>query len=493
MVFWSFGMCVAFLGPTILDLGCQTGKVFSTMSWVFFSQTASILVGSACGGWLSSKLSKHCMLLVSVCFMAASLSIIPQCQSLAPLAIILAIMGFFMGIVDTLANLSMIELYGSHVGPFLQALHFFYGLGAFVAPMIVEPFLFNVDCTSLIEQVPSGNTSMTAGPNRGISVATAVQNSRVRYAFWILASIQLPVLLLLLAVVVRDWIRANAGTSTCHIQALQNSDKNRCIESHSAEAESGLKWTPTFRQMVLLTVSTALLLFLVDSLQAIYGSFVYSYSIKMFETIRSSSAAYLNAAFWGSFALGRLVSIPISAYSTPQVMLLGNIGGSLFSVILLLTFRKFQTILYAGTVLIGLFLSSVYPSSISLVETYSDITPSITTVCVVSAAAGEMFMPVIVGHEFSSFGPTSFLVSLLILTILASMTYAALILLGNSFRRRVEGKPEVGVLRGIFSRTRKSALSCCHGDGLGQSLKHVNFYSRVPRDGVESDSPTQCS
>ena len=38
----------------------------------------------------------------------------------------------------------------------------------------------------------------------------------------------------------------------------------------------------------------------------------------------SSAAAYLNAVFWGSFALGRLLSIPISAYVPPQLMLMVN-------------------------------------------------------------------------------------------------------------------------------------------------------------------------
>lgn len=54
-VFWSFGMCVAFLGPTLLDLGCKTQTVFSTMSWVFFSQSLLILLGAAAGGVLVER------------------------------------------------------------------------------------------------------------------------------------------------------------------------------------------------------------------------------------------------------------------------------------------------------------------------------------------------------------------------------------------------------------------------------------------------------
>lgn len=54
-VFWSFGMCVAFLGPTLLDLGCKTNTVFATMSWVFFSQSLFVLFGSAIGGILVQR------------------------------------------------------------------------------------------------------------------------------------------------------------------------------------------------------------------------------------------------------------------------------------------------------------------------------------------------------------------------------------------------------------------------------------------------------
>lgn len=50
MVFWAFGMCVAFLGPTLWDLGCQTGTTIDSMTWVFLAQSLFILIGSMTGG-----------------------------------------------------------------------------------------------------------------------------------------------------------------------------------------------------------------------------------------------------------------------------------------------------------------------------------------------------------------------------------------------------------------------------------------------------------
>lgn len=48
--FFSFGLCMSFLGPTILDLRCQTRSSLDQITWVFFSQQLFLLVGSCLGG-----------------------------------------------------------------------------------------------------------------------------------------------------------------------------------------------------------------------------------------------------------------------------------------------------------------------------------------------------------------------------------------------------------------------------------------------------------
>lgn len=54
-VFFSFGLCVSFLGPTILDLRCQTGATAEQITWVFFSQQFFLLVGSCVAGIFKKK------------------------------------------------------------------------------------------------------------------------------------------------------------------------------------------------------------------------------------------------------------------------------------------------------------------------------------------------------------------------------------------------------------------------------------------------------
>ncbi len=61
-------------------------------------------------------------------------------------------------------------------------------------------------------------------------------------------------------------------------------------------------------------------------LKAAYGGFIYAYAEKNEQIeISSTTGAYLTASFWGSFALGRLLSIPISAVIASPIMLFLNL------------------------------------------------------------------------------------------------------------------------------------------------------------------------
>lgn len=104
------------------------------------------------------------------------------------LALVLAVMGFFMGTIDTVANVSMIRIYGKDVSPFLQALHFFYGVGAFVSPMIAQPFLLNEDCSPFIDSHVKPITDLTENETLPAqNLEEAQKMTHIDYAFWIMA------------------------------------------------------------------------------------------------------------------------------------------------------------------------------------------------------------------------------------------------------------------------------------------------------------------
>nr|KAF6397329.1 major facilitator superfamily domain containing 4A [Rousettus aegyptiacus] len=94
-VFFSFGLCIAFLGPTLLDLRCQTHSSLSQISWVFFSQQLCLLLGSALGGVFKRT-------------------------NVKVLASVMALAGLAMGCIDTVANMQLVRIYQKDSAVFLQ-------------------------------------------------------------------------------------------------------------------------------------------------------------------------------------------------------------------------------------------------------------------------------------------------------------------------------------------------------------------------------------
>ncbi|GIZ03359.1 major facilitator superfamily domain-containing protein 4A [Caerostris extrusa] len=183
-------------------------------------------------------------------------------------------------------------------------------------------------------------------------------------------------------------------------------------------------------QIVVVTVLSAILMFLYDGLQAAYGGYIYSYAVKGPVKFHKSDAAYLNALFWGMFAAGRLLSIALATKLSSSFMLFCNIMGCTVGLLLMLVLRYSHVMLIIGTCLLGVFMSSVFPTALSLAEQYIHVTPSTTSFLVFGAAVGEMSMPVIVGHEFDRAGPTSFLVIGMVLCFVSIIAYMTLWLVG---------------------------------------------------------------
>ena len=74
-------------------------------------------------------------------------------------------------------------------------MHACYGLGAFVSPMIAEPFILDADCSVFIgngSSLPLDGHPTIREPNvtNPHSLEEAQQASRVKYAFWIMGTTQ---------------------------------------------------------------------------------------------------------------------------------------------------------------------------------------------------------------------------------------------------------------------------------------------------------------
>ncbi|KAL1436690.1 hypothetical protein MTO96_049416 [Rhipicephalus appendiculatus] len=341
-------------------------------------------------------LTPNLTLVLGTAMMTITMALIPVCHVLGVLAVVLAVMGFFMGCIDTVSNVYMIRIYSKDVSPFLQALHFFYGIGAFVSPMIAQPFLLNEDCSLFIDNssepmFDQEDMNPSGGGLPASSLAEAQRKTHIDYAFWIMALLMASVAVPYSFHAKRRLASQDPGTKQAWYESVDD-------PTVPAVPDKTGKATGT-SQIILVALLTAAMMFLYDGLQAAYGGYIYSYAVKGAARLPRADAAYLNALFWGMFAMGRLISIALATKLAPALMLLCNVCGCTLGVTLMLCVPWSKAVLIMGTMLMGIFMSSVFPTALSLAEQCIYVSPRITSTLVFGAALGEMSMPVILGHD----------------------------------------------------------------------------------------------
>ena len=97
---------------------------------------------------------------------AACMALVPLCPNLALLVLVFAVMGASEGSLDAGGNTLLVWLYPVGLGPWMNGLHFFFGVGAFLSPLIIAAII-----------------------GEGATVA---------HAYWALAALMLPPMLWLL-------------------------------------------------------------------------------------------------------------------------------------------------------------------------------------------------------------------------------------------------------------------------------------------------------
>jgi len=358
------GLSAASLGPTLSGLAVNTRTNLSEISFLFTARSLGTLLGAIQGGRLFDRSPGNPLLAGVLLVMAIMVGLIPTISLLWILTVILLVLGFAEGMADVGGNAMLIWVHGKRVGPFLNGLHFFFGVGAFLSPIIVAQAL-----------LLSGN---------------------IRWAYWMLALLILPVIF---------WLLRQPSPTP------QTEEKDG----------NGKEVNP----LLVLLVST--FLFLYVGAEVSYGGWVFTYSTRM-ELSAAATAAYLTSAFWGGLTLGRLGSIPIAVRYRPRTILLVDLLGCLLSLSVILMWPDSLAAVWAGTIGIGLSMASIFPTALSLAERRITLTGKITGWFFVGSSAGAMILPWVVGQLFEPVGPQILLYLLLLDLLIALLVFGVLII-----------------------------------------------------------------
>jgi MFS transporter, FHS family, Na+ dependent glucose transporter 1 len=362
--FVGLGLTTASLGPTLSSLAEHTQSNLREISFLFTARSLGYLLGSLLGGRLYDRTPGHPVMATALIVMAVTLFLVPLMPLLWLLTAVLLVLGVAEGMADVGGNTLLVWVHRREVGPFMNGLHFFFGVGTFLSPIIIaQAVLFSGDIT---------------------------------WAYWALAFLMLPVVV---------------GLARLPSPVAQKVSKDGPIGQVN-------HW---------LVVLVSVFFFLYVGAEVSFGGWIFTYAVAMGLTGKIV-AAYLTSAFWGSFTLGRLLAIPIAARVRPRYILLADFVGCLISVGVIVLWSHSATVIWLGTFGMGLCMASIFPTTISWAGRRMTITGQVTGWFFVGSSLGGMVLAWLIGQLFESVGPQATMFAILFDLMVALGVFVVLML-----------------------------------------------------------------
>ncbi|XP_054424616.1 LOW QUALITY PROTEIN: sodium-dependent glucose transporter 1 [Pteronotus mesoamericanus] len=369
--FLGLGLSVSILGPTFQDLATNVNHNISSLSLIFVGRAFGYLSGSVIGGVLFDAMNHFLLLGMSMLATTVGLYLVPFCKRAVLLIVMMSVFGVSMGILDTGGNVLILAIWGDKGAPHMQALHFSFALGAFLAPLLAK--------LALGTMVSAGNrteanfshsldqpSEADPGPLFGVP-----DNVNLLWAYIIIGTYIFVVCIFLFVLFLKK--------SSQQDKAKASAQRSRRAKYHNA-----------------LLCLLFLFFFFYVGAEVTYGSYVFSFATTH-AGMAESEAAGLNSIFWGTFAACRGLAIFFATCLQPGTMIVLSNIGSLVSSLFLVLFNKSAACLWIATSVYGASMATTFPSGISWIEQYTTIHGKAAAFFVVGAALGEMAIPAVIG------------------------------------------------------------------------------------------------
>lgn len=367
----GLGLSIGVFGPSLLRLAENTGTTIAQVSTMFFFHSLGYMLGSPIGGRSYDRIAGNPVLSLMLVCMAVTLAVVPFVNMLWVLIVVVLLLGMAQGSLDVGGNTLLLWTYGNEVGPFMNGLHLFFGVGAFLAPVLVAQ-------------------SIRIGDNLNL-------------AYWGMAGLMLI-----------------PAVGLLFLGSPSQSDEADDLANAGGRSN-----------VLLVGMVAAFLLFYIGMEHGITGWIsTYATTTNLLDEI---SAAYATSLFWGTFTLGRVLSIPIAIRLRPRHVLTIDLLGCFASIMILLLWPGSAAALRISLAGAGFFAAPLFPTIITFAENRMRLSGKTTSLFFVGASIGGMFFPWLIGQCYAGVGPR-----MVPITIAASA--ALLVLLFTVLVKRYPGK-----------------------------------------------------
>ncbi|MFN8400257.1 MAG: MFS transporter [Anaerolineales bacterium] len=346
LIFISLGFGLGITGPALPSLAKQTGSTLGAIGSMFLVGSIGGMIGTAISGRILDRVpQRHLVLGISQLITTVILAATPLAGNLWILLLIVFINGFPVGMINNGANTLLMWTHGEKAGPYVNGLHFFFGLGAFLAPTVFAQVL-----------------------NWG---------GTYQHAYWALAALTVPVVLFMMFL---------PGSPE---HPHQHEDKTQTQENLRAA-------------LPIIIVGMLFLFFYVGS-EITFGNWIYTYATTL-NLADVTTAAYLTSGFWLFFTIGRAISVPVAVRFKPTQILTVAFVGALAALTLAILVPQSMTVLWVASAATGFFMAPIWATGYNFAGQSIKLTATISSLIILGDSFGAVVLPWLTGLAIERFG-----------------------------------------------------------------------------------------
>ena len=308
----------------------------------------------------------------------------------------------------------------------MHSIHFFFALGAFVAPIIVAPFLSSK--TSLIRDLQAQGYNQTLIDLEVMKLGPSA-DSQIGYCF--------PVLGLLT-------ITVSLGYLYYGVQILAEQKQIKREEEKEKEEKLDVKYSVHQKVMVVLLLT---FFFVYVGIEYNLGVYLTTFAVECKLSLTKLQGTNLTAIFWGAFAVMRFIAIFAAIKFNALYIMIFSITLSLLSAFPLAFLAEHSVgLLQILTGVAGFGMASIYATGFVWLEQYIIVTNKLAAAFGIAASLGPDVFPTLIGQFVTDY-PMSLMYTNLAGVLVCSGLYFGAVLISKALTnvkaKENEESPEV--------------------------------------------------
>ena len=304
----------------------------------------------------------------------------------------------------SVANMCILMVWDRENGPWMQALHLCFALGALTGPLVVKPFLKEMPNEKLLDnegRVGDGsNVTLRTTTVATLDDLCVTKNCSESLQYPDLGTdVWIPFLLLgVLGLII-----------LCFVTLLYcTRSPEWCNKTKRTDKLQGLQVSQKKVLKNLLIFSVFMFYICHCTAQFGFQSYIFAFAVDH-HNWHKKDAAVLTSVTFACLMLGRVVGILIIRYIRPSYILIFDcIGLFVANVPLAFFAHSHGAVIWVSSALNGWFVSRLYATGITWLDTYIRVSGFVATVFMVAGGSGDLVGPVVLTALYGNYGLGAF-------------------------------------------------------------------------------------